>query len=298
MKFKVGDIVKAIDDYHLITNLENKFVGRIVSIESDSSFKAEVIRCKGEKAGKIYYIDPKHFKKMASNKLLVNDNVTVYWDDNGDKFVSKCHGEKFDIEKGLMMCLLKKHGYRYKDIRKILEDNGFNVEHKEESVVENEEESDIELARTFGRGYGFTYSYTGTNREVKVGDYFFVNNPRCTQNKYKYGDVISVKEFDKYSKYQCFNGVNIADGSVCHVSSDEGYVLENYKEYKKVNRQAKAGEYVITADDILRPLGYSVTANNKFLKCVDGKDNFVNTKTGVNVELSTDEYMVLEELVF
>ena len=75
-------------------------------------------------------------------------------------------------------------------------------------------------------------------------------------------------------------------------------MLENYKEYKKVNRQAKAGEYVITADDILRPLGYSVTANNKFLKCVDGKDNFVNTKTGVNVELSTDEYMVLEELVF
>lgn len=287
MKFKVGDIVKAIDDYHLITNLENKFVGRIVSIESDSSFKAEVIRCKGEKAGKIYYIDPKHFKKMASNKLLVNDNVTVYWDDNGDKFVSKCHGEKFDIEKGLMMCLLKKQGYRYKNIRKFLEDNGFNVENGEESVVE--------LARTFGYHDDFSYSYTKIGNQVKKGDLFFVNNLLDTENKYKLGDIILVESTDYTYELSWFEGRNLSNGKDCRVLLEEGYVLEGSILYIEVNREAKAGEYVRTVCDMIYPYSNNYISKNEFLKCIDDKGIFTNTKTGLNVKLSLGEYVVLEE---
>ena len=124
---------------------------------------------------------------------------------------------------------------------------------------------------------------------------FFVNNLLDTENKYKLGDIILVESTDYTYELSWFEGRNLSNGKDCRVLLEEGCVLEGSILYIEVNREAKAGEYVRVVNNILRPLGCPDIYKNEFLKCVFGKGNFVNTKTGINVKLSPNDYVVLEE---
>lgn len=54
------------------------------------------------------------------DKVIFNQPATILYKD-GKKYVSKCESnERFDEEKGLIMCLLKSHGYTYGDIERLL----------------------------------------------------------------------------------------------------------------------------------------------------------------------------------
>lgn len=44
-KFKVGDIVKAIDNYYDITSLEQHWVGKVDKVNENGSFDAETLKC-------------------------------------------------------------------------------------------------------------------------------------------------------------------------------------------------------------------------------------------------------------
>lgn len=63
-------------------------------------------------------------KKIAERaelrQCIFNPPATILYK-CGKKSVSKCDSEDtFDEEKGLMMCLLKSHGYTYGDIERLL----------------------------------------------------------------------------------------------------------------------------------------------------------------------------------
>ena len=94
-------------------------------------FKAKTIKSTLDNYGQCYFdLDPRDFdlvKRLRKNCVLASDQTTILFDEDGKKHVSKCSNEEFDIEKGIMMCLCKKHGYTYQDIRRLLK----NVEFKE-----------------------------------------------------------------------------------------------------------------------------------------------------------------------
>lgn len=57
---------------------------------------------------------------QAKDKVIFNPPATILYKD-GKKYVSKCDSaDDFDEEKGLMLCLLKSHGYTYTDIERLL----------------------------------------------------------------------------------------------------------------------------------------------------------------------------------
>lgn len=59
-------------------------------------------------------------KSYAKTEVIFNPPATILYKD-GEKYVSKCDSvDTFDEEKGLMLCLLKSHGYTYSDIERLL----------------------------------------------------------------------------------------------------------------------------------------------------------------------------------
>ena len=60
-------------------------------------------------------------------KVIYNAPATILFVD-GEKYVSKAHDEKFDKEKGLLMCLAKAQGITHLDLKKMID--GAKVETK------------------------------------------------------------------------------------------------------------------------------------------------------------------------
>ncbi len=52
-------------------------------------------------------------------KVIFNKPATILFV-NGEKYVSKAHGEAFDEEKGLLMCLAKANGISHTTLKKLL----------------------------------------------------------------------------------------------------------------------------------------------------------------------------------
>lgn len=54
-------------------------------------------------------------------RIIFNKENTILIDDKGHKYVSITgHGDAFDKEKGVMMCMLKALGYNFTDISNLL----------------------------------------------------------------------------------------------------------------------------------------------------------------------------------
>lgn len=195
-KFKVGDIVEAIGNYYRITNFKNKWVGRVTYLYDNGRFDAETISSNVSKSDGMSYddLDPGYFKLVKKtknkNRALVSNQATILFDENGDKYVSKCSNEEFDIEKGIMMCLCKKHGYTYEDIKKFLE----NTEYKEVKEMKC---------------------------KATVGDYIKIVSPMDSVGHYKKGDILKV--INSVGVVVACEGVRIL------ISDSEYVVLKGYK---------------------------------------------------------------------
>lgn len=195
-KFKVGDIVRANEnsEKYRITSIINKWVGRVITVDDDGYFSAMTISSIDNSKGNIYYsLDPREFnlvKSSKTNKVLVSNQATIFFDKYGEKYVSKCSNEEFDLEKGIMMCLCKKHGYTYEDIRRLLK----NVEFKE---VKEEK------------------------RRALVGEYIEIVSPEITGGYYKKGDILKVKKVLPDEIY--------CEGIGIHIFDSEYVVLRGYK---------------------------------------------------------------------
>lgn len=195
-KFEIGDIVRAnkLSLVYRSTTLENKWVGRVTAVNEDGFFKAKTIKSALDNYGQCYFdLDPRYFdlvKILRKDCALVSNQTTILFDENGEKYVSKCSNEEFDLEKGIMMCLCKKHGYTYEDIRRLLK----NVEFKE---VKEEK------------------------RRALVGEYIKIVSPEITGGYYKKGDILKVKKALPDEIY--------CEGIGTHIYDSEYVVLRGYK---------------------------------------------------------------------
>lgn len=194
--FKVGDIVRANEnsEKYRVTSIKNKWVGRVITVDDDGDFSAMTISSIDNSKGDIYYsLNPREFnlvKSSKTNKVLVSNQATIFFDEYGEKYVSKCSNEEFDLEKGIMMCLCKKHGYTYEDIRRFLN----NAEYKEVKSVKY---------------------------KAAVGDYIKIVSPGITGGYYKKGDILKVKKALPDEIY--------CEGIGIHIFDSEYVVLRGYK---------------------------------------------------------------------
>ena len=70
-------------------------------------------------------------KRRKKVKVIFNDPATILFVDD-KKFVSKAHKEKFDEEKGLLMCIAKANGISHLELKRIIK-NAQRPENKKEN---------------------------------------------------------------------------------------------------------------------------------------------------------------------
>ena len=85
-------------------------------------------------------------------KVYINGNTVVVKFKNGDSKVAKCHPkDKFDLEKGILLCLAQENGYTYKDIAELSE-SAINIKSCEKRKERKEK------ARKVVKGEFFVFS--------------------------------------------------------------------------------------------------------------------------------------------
>lgn len=111
-KFKVGDMVKAIDDFYTFTNARNHFEGEVTEIDKDGDLTVRCTKC--DKYSYIhtwYWLNPNHFDLISNPEIHItvkgNETIAVY--KNGDEqkmAVAKCCPEDtFDFAIGAKIAL-------------------------------------------------------------------------------------------------------------------------------------------------------------------------------------------------
>ena len=58
-------------------------------------------------------------KKPPKDKVIFNPPATILYI-KGKKYVSKAHDEKFDEEKGLLMCIAKAYGITHLELKRMI----------------------------------------------------------------------------------------------------------------------------------------------------------------------------------
>ena len=81
----------------------------------------------------IYAIDEMHAVRNHETKVIFNPPATILIK-NGKKYVSKAHEEKFDEEKGLLMCLAKANGITHLELKRMIK-NAKRPKKKDEAIV-------------------------------------------------------------------------------------------------------------------------------------------------------------------
>lgn len=79
--------------------------------------------------------------KLKAEKVIFNKNTTIFIDDDGEKYTSRPYDEKFDEEKGLLMCIAKANGYTHNDIKRLLH----NATRRTERVEETKKNTNLKL---------------------------------------------------------------------------------------------------------------------------------------------------------
>jgi hypothetical protein len=135
-KFKVGDIVKAVNnDKYGWTNKRNKWVGRVTRVD-ESSFCAKTLEMEnGRWIGYVFTgLAYEYFEKddrmlhPVIEKHLIKGNKTIIKLSNGKVGISKCNPEdKFDEAIGAAIATLRAYGKNVEDSAKEFTD----CEHKE-----------------------------------------------------------------------------------------------------------------------------------------------------------------------
>lgn len=111
-KFKVGDMVKAIDDFYAFTNARNHFEGEVTEIDKNGALTVRCTKCdKSSYIHNWYWLNPDHFDRIPTPEIHItvkgNETIAVY--KNGDeqkKAVAKCCPEDtFDFAIGAKIAL-------------------------------------------------------------------------------------------------------------------------------------------------------------------------------------------------
>lgn len=86
-------------------------------------------------------------------KVYINGNTVIVKFKNGDSKVAKCHPkDKFDLEKGILLCLAQENGYTYKDIAELSE-NAINIK----SCEKRKERKEKAKVKVKGEFFAFSH---------------------------------------------------------------------------------------------------------------------------------------------
>lgn len=119
-KFKVGDKIRAIDNHYYVTSLDNKWVGRVISIIDEESMSVETISCKKKGKSETYNVNEEHFEKITEKeeqkillekvkRYVINENATIiFWEDGDKTIVKRCSDEPFKKELGFLYAYFQK----------------------------------------------------------------------------------------------------------------------------------------------------------------------------------------------
>lgn len=126
MKYKVGDKVRIRKDLSIGSEYDNvlfastmaRFRGKVVTIADILGGGYEI-----QEDERRHYWTEKMIKRK-SEEVVFKGNKTIFKTENGKEIVSKCdENDKFDKEKGVLMCIAKKVGYEYQDIKNLVENS-------------------------------------------------------------------------------------------------------------------------------------------------------------------------------
>ena len=144
--------------------------------------------------------------RQQADRLIFRDNTTILFKD-GKKYVAKCEkGDKYDKEKGLLVCLAKANGYTFKDLQEMLEKAEYQGKATSDEVRE-------------------------VRRRAKKGEWVKIVKENMSFGHYKNGDIRRI-----INLYINHNGempeISIGNGRRIYLEDDEYIVLENYKPNK------------------------------------------------------------------
>ena len=90
-------------------------------------------------------------------KVYINGNTVVLKFKNGDSKVAKCHPkDKFDLEKGILLCLAQENGYTYKDIAELSE-SAINIKSCEKRKERKEKTQKVTKGEFFAFSHLLNY---------------------------------------------------------------------------------------------------------------------------------------------
>lgn len=122
-KFKVGDIIIGNDKNKYTYTAKGVKCKVIGFVKDDLAYDIKV-RIIGTKED--YPVHSKYFDLVESPKVTYTSNTVEY---NGE--MATCQmGDKFDLEKGIMLCLLKEKGIGYREIQELAKTAERKINHK------------------------------------------------------------------------------------------------------------------------------------------------------------------------
>ena len=122
-KFKVGDIIigNSKNGYkYTAKGVKCKVIGHLKD-DLFSDIKVKILDKDVE-----YPVHSKYFDLVESPKVTYTSNTVEY---NGQKATCQL-GDKFDLEKGIMLCLLKEKGIGYREIQELAKTAEKKINHK------------------------------------------------------------------------------------------------------------------------------------------------------------------------
>lgn len=247
-KFSIGDRVRR-------TNGRAKGkVGRVIGYDNDLycvEFDEDIRGhscCGLGKEGHCWNCFEKNLELENPCKVIFKGKETILIKD-GKEYVSKCaDGDKYDKEKGVLLCLAKASGVNYADLQKMID--GAEDKNKEYAKKHAEAlKAFIEAGRKTWEVIGKEVKALNLDnanvkpeaektvkevkRHAKVGEYIKIVAPTITFGDYDKGDVLKVKNVDKFCVEVEYYGEDAHGCGKCTVIDHCEYVvLENYKSYK------------------------------------------------------------------
>ena len=136
------------------------------------------------------------------NKLIFRDNATILFKD-GKRYVAKCEkGEKYDKEKGLLVCLAKAHGYNFKDLQEMLagaEEQGKVPSDQDKYPQGVSKEVIVRALKIIGKN-GISF-----NTEDEVKEFYELIKGKFKINHFNYMFSVGTKYFSYYADCDWLN---------------------------------------------------------------------------------------------
>ena len=161
-KFKVGDIIIG-NDKNRYTYTAKGVKCKVICHLKDDLFSDIKVKILDGDSGVEYPVHSKYFDLVETPKVTYTSNTVEY---NGQKATCQS-GDKFDLEKGIMLCLLKEVGVGYRYIQELVKTAERKINHKFNTgdivkVIDNGEQYDMyfdwfdeqkkpELKKKYGR---------------------------------------------------------------------------------------------------------------------------------------------------